>query len=165
MAQARNPAFFTEIGIDDTVMGRFDVLALHVYLFSRRMKQGGDPKALALGQEIFDLFMSDIERALREVGIGDTSVPKRKKAMAKSFYGLIEDVEKPLDAGDHALLEQKIHARYYKDKVNAPSKLLVEYLCICNEKLLSQSISDIYRGDLSWPDPSSLPLDGKPVHA
>ena len=39
VAQARDERFFTDFGIEDTVMGRFDVLALHVFLFSRRMKQ------------------------------------------------------------------------------------------------------------------------------
>ena len=79
MAQSREPWFFAKLNVPDTVMGRFDMLALHVYMLARRLARETDETSRVLNQQVFDIFVADLDRALRELGIGDTSVPKRKK--------------------------------------------------------------------------------------
>ena len=37
VAQARQPLFYVEYGVPDTVDGRFDLIILHVYLFLRQL--------------------------------------------------------------------------------------------------------------------------------
>jgi len=57
MAQARLPEFFIDFSMPDTVMGRFDVLSLHIYLLARRFREEGSPIAMDLSQEVFDFFV------------------------------------------------------------------------------------------------------------
>ena len=41
----------------------------------------------ALGQGLFDRFWQDMDHNLREMGIGDLSVPKQMRALGEAYYG------------------------------------------------------------------------------
>ena len=73
VAQARNPIFYEELGVPDTVSGRFEMVVLHVVLVLERLEDK------AMGQRIFDLYCKDMDQSLREMGVGDLGVPKRMK--------------------------------------------------------------------------------------
>ena len=46
--QSRVPRFYTELGVPDTVDGRFDMIILHVMLVIRRLREEGEEaRALA----------------------------------------------------------------------------------------------------------------------
>lgn len=152
VAKARDPEFFTSAGVPDTVMGRFDMLALHVYLFSRRMKQLGDERALHLGQDVFDAFVADIERALRELGIGDTTVPKRKKRMVRSFYGQIEDFDALMDAKDADALTKAAGERYLNDGEALGAKMLSNYMLAADQLLSDTFFSELSNGRVNFPE-------------
>ena len=115
MARARDPWFYDQVGIPDTVMGRFDMLALHVYLLARRFKGENTTESRSLSQKVFDLFVDDLDRALRELGVGDTTVPKRKKKMVRSFYGQIEDFDHHLDGGNFEQMLIGVSKRYFDE--------------------------------------------------
>ncbi len=85
VAQARLPAFYERFGVPDTVNGRFDMVLLHLWLVLRRLRTGTEGTALA--QALFDHFCSDMDDNLREMGVGDLSVPKRMVKFAEAFYG------------------------------------------------------------------------------
>jgi cytochrome b pre-mRNA-processing protein 3 len=87
VAQARRPAFYAAGGVPDSLDGRFELVALHVYLVLRRLK--GDPTARALAQGLVDLFFADMDASLREMGAGDLGIGKRVQKMAAGFYGRV----------------------------------------------------------------------------
>lgn len=99
---SRQSSLFAEIGIPDTVMGRFESLSVHVFLFLARSRDEATLKPLA--QDLVDRFMLDVEHSLRELGIGDLSVPKRMKKLAGMFYARVAAYDPPLFAGDAATL-------------------------------------------------------------
>ena len=105
-AQARAPGFY-RAGAPDTVDGRFDLLMLHVFLLIRRLRRDG-PAGAALAQALFDEAFADMDRALREMGVGDLGVPKRIDAMAKAFYGRAAAYDAALDAPDDADLRRAL---------------------------------------------------------
>src|SRR6185436_17545073 len=88
VAQSRQPVFYAQWGVPDTVTGRFDMLSLHIGLEFRRLGGGGKP-ASDFAQALFDLFFKDMDRQLREMGAGDLSVPKKIHNMGNLFYGLM----------------------------------------------------------------------------
>ena len=150
VAQARDPRLFIDFGLPDTVMGRFEVLSLHIFLFSRRMKQQNENIALNLSQDVFDLYVADVERALRELGIGDTSVPKRKKKMIRSFYGQIDDFDALLDREDTAEITEKLEQRF-----NCESRQMADQFAVYVEqtsKKLREIDFEVFRtGKFIWP--------------
>jgi len=101
VAQAREPRFYAELGVPDTVDGRFEMVALHVWLLLRRLR-ADEARAGGLAQGLFDAMFDDMDRALREMGAGDLGVGRRVKAMATAFYGRIAAYDSGLDSPDPA---------------------------------------------------------------
>jgi len=101
VAQAREPIFYRDLGVPDTVNGRFDLLLLHLWLLLRRLRtvQG----ATELSQALFDRFCEDMDDNLREMGIGDQVVPKRMRAFGEAFYGRAQAYDQAVDSGGEAL--------------------------------------------------------------
>jgi len=85
VTQAREPLFYRDLGVPDTVNGRFDLLVLHLWMVLRRLKPMQDGAALC--QALFDRFCEDMDGNLREMGVGDLTVPKRMQAFGEAFYG------------------------------------------------------------------------------
>src|SRR5215469_816289 len=83
---ARNPWFYQDGGVADSLDGRFDMIALHAWLVMDRLSAQGKP-GQDLAQRLFDFMFRDLDRSLREMGVGDIGVPKRIKAMIQAFYG------------------------------------------------------------------------------
>jgi cytochrome b pre-mRNA-processing protein 3 len=88
VAASRAPRLYGELGVPDTVMGRFESLALHLGLTLRRLKELPEP-ADSLAQELVDRFFAGLDSAMREIGIGDVSVPKKVKKLGQAFYGRV----------------------------------------------------------------------------
>lgn len=106
--RARLPVFYAEIGVPDTVAGRFEMIALHAFAVLRRFArpEGGEPDPFA--QALFEYMFADFDRALREQGIGDMSIGKYVKRMGTHFYGRIAAYEAGLRDADPAALEDAV---------------------------------------------------------
>ncbi len=87
--RAREPELYTALGVPDTFDGRFDALALYVALMLLRL-QGRGTGAEALATELSSLFVADMDRTIREIGVGDLSVGKHVKRMASAMLGRME---------------------------------------------------------------------------
>lgn len=107
VAQARSPALYAGLGVPDTVAGRFEMVVLHTVVIIERLKSGGAAER-TLGQRVFDLFCTDMDRSLRELGIGDLGVPRKMKRMAEGYYGRAEAYRRGLAEGDVAGLAEAI---------------------------------------------------------
>jgi cytochrome b pre-mRNA-processing protein 3 len=108
--RAREPVFYTEWGVPDTLDGRFELLALHAFLVLHRLKRDhGATEAFA--QELFDTMFADLDRALREMGVSDLGVGRRVKEMASGFYGRIVAYDKGL--ADAAALDLALRRNLY----------------------------------------------------
>jgi len=85
--QARKPAFYTGYGVPDTLDGRFDMITVHMFLVTSRLKKENTHDSLELLRNLSEVFFSDMDRSLREMGSSDTGVGKRIKKMSQAFYG------------------------------------------------------------------------------
>jgi cytochrome b pre-mRNA-processing protein 3 len=103
VTQAREPIFYRELGVPDTVNGRFDLLLLHLWLLLRRLRsaRGGEE----LSQALFDRFCEDMDDNLREMGVGDQTVPRRMRAFGEAFYGRVQAYDRAVEEGGEALAQ------------------------------------------------------------
>jgi cytochrome b pre-mRNA-processing protein 3 len=103
VTQAREPLFYRDLGVPDTVNGRFDLLVLHLWMVLRRVK----PMAGGVGfaQTLFDRFCDDMDGNLREMGVGDLTVPKRMQAFGEAFYGRAAAYDLALASGEEPLAQ------------------------------------------------------------
>ncbi len=86
VARARDAVLFHHYSIPDTLDGRFEALIMHLYVLHARLKDE-NLQARKISQRVFDLFIDDMDAALREAGVGDQVVPKRIAKMTQVFYG------------------------------------------------------------------------------
>jgi cytochrome b pre-mRNA-processing protein 3 len=100
--QARQAGFYRDLGVPDSVDGRFDMIALHAFLVMRRLGAEGEAGRL-LAQALAEAFVEDMDRSLREMGAGDLGVGKRVQAMAAGFYGRLAAYDAALAASEAAL--------------------------------------------------------------
>ncbi len=83
---ARKPKLYAEMGVPDTIEGRFESLTLHMILLLERLDQEGRD-ASELRQALFDTFISQLDGAMREMGVADLSMGKRMRKLGEAFYG------------------------------------------------------------------------------
>src|SRR5690242_18218807 len=155
VAQARQPDFYFAAGVPDTVQGRFEMIALHMFLVLHRLKQEGGQGA-DLAQDLFDLMFQDMDRNLRELGTGDLAVGKRIKTLAKGLYGRIAAYEQGLNAGvGAASLEQALSRNVFADAPVPSGALtaLADYLRRSVQALANQPYRDLSAGKIVFTAP------------
>lgn len=86
MSASRDPVLYADYGIPDSFEGRFESLTLHAFLVLRRLQTSERPGP-DMSQHLTDTIFRHFDRTLREMGVGDTSVPKRMKSFAEAFLG------------------------------------------------------------------------------
>ncbi len=110
--QSRLPVFYEKMNVPDTVDGRFDLVCLHVFLVLHRLRGEGRAGA-RLGQALFDQMFAAMDHAVREIGIGDLSVPRHIKRMMRAFKGRSAGYARALEAGDGATLREVLRRNLY----------------------------------------------------
>ena len=147
VAAARLPALYTGMGVPDTVMGRFDSLVLHLALVLRRLRALPAP-ADQLAQELIDRFFKDLDSALREIGIGDVSVPKKVRALGEAFYGRARTYDEALSFDADADALERALARNVIDRENEPAlaTALAQHVRRLDKALESCDFDRIVRG-------------------
>lgn len=154
VAQARQPVFYRDWSVADTVEGRFEMVVLHLVLATERLRND-DGTIAPSAQALFDFFLLDMDRSLREMGVGDLSVPKRMKKIGQQVYGRFDSFRPALAAGDRAALSNAIDRNVFAD-VSQPEAAgwLADYAIEAAQRLASQPTSDIESGRIVWPEPS-----------
>lgn len=152
VAQARSPALYAAIGVPDSVGGRFEMVVLHVILVTRRLESGGEA-ARAAGQAIFDRFCNDMDNALREMGIGDLSVPKHMRRVGEAYFGRMAAYGPALSQGDIAVLAEAIERTVFGGAEVSPSaRSLAAYALAAADCLGSQDEGAIVGRGPGFPD-------------
>lgn len=154
VAQARAPAFYAAYGVPDTKAGRFDMIVLHVHLVVRRLVGEGAERRTA-GQQLCEYFFSDMDANLRELGVGDLSVPRQMRGIAEAYYGRAKSYDAALqEKGEAALVAALARNVFGKpEPVSAAAERLARYVRLLRGKLLSQPDGSIARGEIAFPRP------------
>jgi cytochrome b pre-mRNA-processing protein 3 len=150
VSQARSPAFYADMGVSDSLEGRFDLLVLHLHLVVRRLSRPGLDGGASLGQKLFDTFFHDMDRTLRAIGVGDMSVGKKVKDMVRAYYGRCAVYEEALaDAGDAALVEALSRNVFAGGDGDAES--LAAYVRRAQASIDAQPEQQILSGSVAFP--------------
>lgn len=152
IAAMRRPAFYEAGGVPDTMEGRFDLLLLHVWLVMRHLPSVTAPDSLR--QQLFDLMFADMDRNLREMGIGDMGIPKRMKPMLGGFYGRTRHYEEALAVTDDAnakLAAALARNVYFVPEATAQAHILASYVRQA-DAAIAATRADLLQGRVTFPD-------------
>lgn len=146
VAHARAPALYAEMGAPDTVEGRFELLTLHVLLMMDRLKACGAPAAV-LRQQLFDVYLSDLDGAMREMGVGDLAMGKRMRKLGEAFYGRAKAFDLALEAlPDHAPLNALIARTALAGAPAEAAETLSRYVVDCRLRLAASPALGVLGG-------------------
>lgn len=156
--QARRPVFYTGYGVPDSLDGRFDMIVLHTVLTLLRLKPvaGADGPSKALSQALFDMLFADMDRSLREMGVGDLGVGRRVKQMGKAVYGRLAAYETAL-AGPDADLQAAVARNLYGTVTPDPAHVtaMAAYMRAAAAHLAGLDPAGLALGRVSFPEPEN----------
>jgi cytochrome b pre-mRNA-processing protein 3 len=159
-AQARHPSLYLDYAVPDTIEGRYDMMVLHAFLALRRLGQGDDDHR-RLAQELCDRFFTEMDRAFREMGVGDMGVPKRMQSIAEVYAGasgayaaaLLADAGK--ETGDAALVSALSRNIYGGDGGADDAARLAGYVRLCEQRLAATSLGTLVEQGLAFASPQA----------
>ena len=158
VAQSRQPSFYTGYSVPDTVDGRFDMVVLHLVLLLRRLARESG-RIRRLGQDVFDLFCRDMDHNLREMGVGDLSVPKKMRSFAEAYFGRLEAYDRALRADNSdelaAALARNVMSR--SGQPSAGARRLAEYAREISRRFDCADGVQLAGAGLDFPDPDTIP--------
>jgi len=163
VAQARRPEFYAGGGVPDSLDGRFEMLALHVFLVLHRLKrERGDPGCVALAQALADRMTADLDANLREMGAGDLGVGRRVKRMAEALYGRIAAYEAGIDGGE-AVLRQAVRRNVFGtiEPNEGHVAAMARYVLAGHGLLAGRPAAELARGAIDFPAPEMEGPEGK----
>jgi cytochrome b pre-mRNA-processing protein 3 len=166
VAQARRPAFYRDYGVPDSVEGRFDMIALHVILFFRRVRAERE-QVRALGQEVFDAFCRDMDHNLREMGVSDVGIPRKMRGLGEAYYGRAMTYDHALSAdGDEALVAALARNVFAMEAAPAGASRLASYVREAVRRLDREDGDAFAASVLDFPDPDTIsPAEGGAIVA
>lgn len=151
VTQARKLEFYRDIGVADTMEGRFDLVLVHAFVLFRRLRGSAEQKDLA--QTIFDVMFADLDQNMREMGIGDVGILKRIRKMSESYHGRIVAYEEGVEQGDD-VLKAALDRNLFADASPTPAQLNAMTGYVHNALAHLATIPDLalQSGDVSFPD-------------
>jgi cytochrome b pre-mRNA-processing protein 3 len=153
VAQARLPVFYKLYGVPDSVNGRLDMIMLHIFILYRRLAREA-PAMQALGQGVFDHFCQDMDDNLREMGVGDLTVPKRMRRIGEAYYGRASAYEAALAVGDRAALKDALCRNVFEGagENEIYVNMLASYLEKGVEVMMQAPLDALAAGRVQFPD-------------
>ena len=118
VARARDPAWYLQGAVPDTIDGRFDMIAALLALVLIRMEQEADREAPTLLAEI---FIDDMEGSVRQIGIGDLMVGKHVGRMVGALGGRLAAFRAAAAEGEG--FEEAVRRNIYHDSPPSPEAL------------------------------------------
>lgn len=151
VTQARQPGFYIALGVADRIDSRFELYTLHVLLLVLRLRDEGAGEGEEAAQALFDAYVSALDHALRELGVGDVSVGKKMRKLGEALYGRMKAYEGPLRAGDATVLAGALARNVYETENADAARFLAQYALDARAGLSTQGLKAIKSGP-TWPD-------------
>lgn len=146
IAEGRNPEWYEKGAVPDTLDGRFDMIAAILCAVLIRLDQTEEAR-----QEIAwltELFVTDMEGQLRQIGIGDLIVGKRVGEMMSALGGRLGAYREALTG--NANLNDALSRNLYRGEPQKPEiiNFTAKHFADFYDRLAKISIDEIVAGDI-----------------
>jgi cytochrome b pre-mRNA-processing protein 3 len=152
VTQSREPAFYLVSGVADTIDGRYGLLVLHMWLTLGRLRDEG-PAAAGVAQALLEAFIADMDDNMREIGVGDLSVPRKVKKAAAGLYDRGRAYDAALAEGDGDALARSIALHMDAPPGWPGGADLAAYVHRARARLAATPVSAVLAGQLTFPPP------------
>jgi cytochrome b pre-mRNA-processing protein 3 len=155
VAAARHPHLYAAYGVPDTIDGRYDMIILHAILVLDRLKSAGE-EGNAHSQRLTEYLFSDMDRSLREMGVGDLSVGKKVRRMAEVLFGRARAYSEGLEKQSREALAVALACNVFPDEKEPPGAgRLADYTLATRKHLRQTATESILAGRLDFEEPQT----------
>lgn len=158
MAGVRQASLYTDYAVADSFEGRFEILALLGSAVIRRLRACPAPGS-DLAQDLTDSLFRHFDIALREMGVGDLTVPKRMKSLAESYLGRARTygaaLAVPADEAIVAALARNVYGAALGDEIPQAARL-ARYARRVEAELFETPLSILEQGPLIFPNAAEV---------
>jgi cytochrome b pre-mRNA-processing protein 3 len=150
VAAARDPAWYRDGGVPDTLEGRFDMLATLLALVLVRLEAEGDD-AKAESVALTEIFIDDMDGTLRQIGIGDFVVGKHVGKLVGALGGRLGALRDALPVG--AGLEAAIRRNVFRDGPASDAEVawVAARIRALHERLAATAMEPLLAGAFPFP--------------
>ena len=114
---------------------------------------GETAQAAETAQALFDIFISQLDHALREIGVGDLSVAKKMRKLGEAFYGRAKAYDAALADPSDAELAALIGRTAFESEGDAARvAALTAYVRKVVAALAAEPLETVLDGRADWPD-------------
>lgn len=156
-AASRQASLYLALGVPDTLEGRFESLVLHALLVMRRLRRLPAP-ADEVAQDLVDALFRQLDRSLRELGVGDFGVPKRMKKLAQAVYDRAGRYDPALDAADETALAEALGRNLFDGA--RPARALARYAVAVEAELAALDLDALLQTGPRFPPPDRFAEGG-----
>jgi cytochrome b pre-mRNA-processing protein 3 len=143
--RSRDPAWYRECGVADTVGGRFDMIAAILALVLLRLER--DPATGGEQALLTELFVEDMDGQLRESGVGDLVVGKHVGRLVSALGGRLGAFRAALAQGNGEAWREALKRNVAFNQGVAPDAL-AERLFGVREALAGAATETLFAGEL-----------------
>jgi cytochrome b pre-mRNA-processing protein 3 len=145
VARARQPHWYLDGAVADTVDGRFDMIAAVLAMVMLRLED--DAEGAVAATHLSEAFVDDMDPQLREIGIGDLLVGKHIGRMMGMLGGRLGAYRDGLAAGD---IKPALIRNLYRDHAPADPALdhVERSLLVLREALAKVDTAKLIAGEL-----------------
>jgi cytochrome b pre-mRNA-processing protein 3 len=147
---AREPAWYADYGVADTVPGRFDAITLVLALVLLRME--ADAALIEPSVRLTEMFVDDMDGQLRQTGLGDLVVGKHVGRLMGTLGGRLGALREVLGpgapAGRDAALGEVLGRNVTLAEGSDPARLTQPVLALSNA-LAATSSADLLAGRIA----------------
>ncbi|HEY0626745.1 MAG TPA: ubiquinol-cytochrome C chaperone family protein [Allosphingosinicella sp.] len=146
----RDPAWYIDGAVPDTLDGRFDMIAAVMALVLLRLEREGGRTAQA-AVELAEIFIEDMDGTVRQIGIGDLMVGKHVGKMMGALGGRLTAFRDAAQAGGD--FEEPVRRNIFHDA--PPSEHALGFVSRRLERfhqgLVARPAEEILRGEVPQP--------------
>jgi cytochrome b pre-mRNA-processing protein 3 len=151
---SRRPALYADLGVPDTLEGRFESLILHLYPVIDRLRGGGDSDG-DFSRLLTEVFVTDMDSTLRDMGVGDLSIPRKMRDMFGAFAGRLTAYSAA--RGDAASLAAALERNVYGGAAPPGAAIgLAHYVEGARSALRDVSVAEIKAGSVAYPETQAI---------
>ncbi len=113
IAKGREPHWYVEGGVPDTIDGRFAAITGVLCMVLLRLEQ--EPDKTQESVCLTEIFVDDMDGQLREIGVGDLVVGKHMGRMMGALGGRLGAYRDALAAGDEQVFHDAVKRNFYDE--------------------------------------------------
>ena len=150
MKQALSPGYYRQGLAEDSFEGRFAMAAMIGALTMRRLRSEGSAGmqvAEALGETLFDRF----DYALREEGVGDSSIARKARKLGEEFYGFARALDGVLAGESRKTVPAGLADVLARNGLPGAPDRLAEHVLELESHLGDLPGAALLSGEVSWP--------------